>query len=95
MAGRSRRPNRPQRADATLRRILDDIDPDRIRHTIETLVGFGTRHTLSTQSDPKRGIGAARDWIFHELQGYAAASGGRMSVEIRSKRTPAVLLVPG
>ena len=37
---------------------------DRIRHTIETLVGFGTRHTLSTQTDPHRGIGAARDWIF-------------------------------
>jgi hypothetical protein len=76
--------NRPQRADATLRRIIDDIDPDRIRHTIETLVGFGTRHTLSTQSDPNRGIGAARDWIFHELQGYAAASGGRMTVEVQS-----------
>src|SRR3954470_19499106 len=53
--------NRPQRADATLRRILDDIDPDRIRNTIETLVGFGTRHTLSTQTDDSFGIGAARD----------------------------------
>jgi hypothetical protein len=28
-----------------------------------TLVSFGTRHTLSSQDDPKRGIGAARDWI--------------------------------
>src|SRR3954447_5822352 len=76
--------NRPQRADATLRRIIDDIDPDRIRRTIETLVGFGTRHTLSTQTDPNRGIGAARDWIFAELQRYAATSGGRMTVEIQS-----------
>jgi hypothetical protein len=75
--------DRPQQADATLQRILADIDPDRIRHTIETLVGFGTRHTLSTQTDPERGIGAARDWIFAELQGYAAASGGRMTVEIQ------------
>lgn len=77
------RPDRPQQADATLQRILADIDPARIRHTIETLVGFGTRHTLSTQTDPRRGIGAARDWIFAELQGYAAASGGRMTVEIQ------------
>jgi hypothetical protein len=76
--------NRPQAADATLRGILRDIDPARIRHTIETLVGFGTRHTMSTQTDPNRGIGAARDWIFNELQSYAATSGGRMTVEIQS-----------
>src|SRR5262245_17777766 len=76
--------NRPQNADATLRGILRDIDPDRIRHTIETLGGFGTRHTLSTQTDPARGIGAARDWIFHELQSYAERSNGRMKVEIQS-----------
>ena len=80
--------NRPQRADATLRRILDDIDPDRIQHTIETLVGFGTRHTLSTQDSPTQGIGAARDWIFRELQSYAATSGGRMTVEIQSYTQP-------
>jgi len=78
------RPNRPQPADATLRQILSDVDPARVRHTIETLVGFGTRHTLSTQTDPQRGIGAARDWIFHELQDYAASSRGRMSVQIQS-----------
>src|SRR3954447_16152500 len=80
--------NRPQRPDATLRRIVHDIDPDRIRRTIETLVGFGTRHTLSTQTDPNRGIGAARDWIFSELQSYAARSGGRMTVEIQSYVQP-------
>ena len=82
------RPNRPQHADRTLRRILADIDPDRVRHTIETLVRFGTRHTLSTQTDPHRGIGAARDWIFAEFQRYAAASGGRMTVEIQSYVQP-------
>jgi hypothetical protein len=78
------RPNRPQHADRALRRILDDVDPERIRHTVETLVGFGTRHTLSTQTDPDRGIGAARDWILSELQSYAAASGGRMTAEVQS-----------
>jgi hypothetical protein len=80
--------NQPQRADRTLRGILRDVDPRRIRHTIETLVGFGTRHTLSTQTDPNRGIGAARDWIFNELQSYAATSGGRMTVEIQSYTQP-------
>src|SRR6476469_8895909 len=52
--------NRPQPADATRRHILREIDPRRNPHTIETLVGFGTRHTMSTQTDPHRGIGAAR-----------------------------------
>src|SRR6478672_6939777 len=80
--------NQPQRPDRTLRAILRDVDPSRIRHTIETLVGFGTRHTLSTQTNPTRGIGAARDWIFQELQSYAATSGGRMTVEIQSYTQP-------
>ena len=53
------------------------------------LAGFGTRHTLSSQTDPVRGIGAARDWIFDTLQGYAAASGGRMTVEKQSFVQPA------
>src|SRR4051794_31059098 len=86
--------NRPQRADATLRRIVDDIDPDRIRHTIETLVGFGTRHTLSTQSDPNRGIGAARDWIAAQYGQYAAASGGRMTVQVQSFIQPPASRIP-
>src|SRR4051812_9264094 len=43
------------------------------------LVGFGTRHTLSTQDDPQRGIGAARDYIFEQFQQSAATSNGRMT----------------
>jgi len=40
----------------------DDVSEARLRARVEQLVGFGTRHTLSTQHDPKRGIGAARVW---------------------------------
>ena len=58
--------------------------PHRIQSDITKLVGFGTRHTLSSQTDPNRGIGAARDWIFDQLQSYAAASGGRMTVQKQS-----------
>jgi len=50
-----------------LRAILREIDPKRVEATIRKLVSFGTRHTLSVQDDPNRGIGAARDWIFAEL----------------------------
>jgi hypothetical protein len=38
------------------------VSPAQLRHTIEALVSFGTRHTLSSQTDPKRGIGAALGW---------------------------------
>lgn len=71
-------------ADAELREILAAIDPDRIRATVEKLVSFGTRHTLSSQDDPERGIGAARDWIARRMRRYAARSGGRMTVSVPS-----------
>ncbi|HET7409006.1 MAG TPA: hypothetical protein VFJ13_02295, partial [Paracoccaceae bacterium] len=35
-------------------------DPQALRSSVETLVSFGTRHTLSDADDPDRGIGAAR-----------------------------------
>jgi len=46
------------------------------------------------QDDPNRGIGAARDWIFAELQRYAAASGGRMTVELQSFIQPVSSRIP-
>src|ERR1700710_100122 len=70
------RRNRPQPPDGELRSILRAIDPARIEANIRKLVSFGTRHTLSSQDDPNRGIGAARDWIFDTMSSYAAASGG-------------------
>jgi hypothetical protein len=65
-------------------RMLREIDARNVERTIRRLVGFGTRNTLSAQDDPARGIGAARDWIYKELQTYAADSGGRLRVELQS-----------
>jgi hypothetical protein len=73
-----------QPPDEQLRLLLRDVDRRRIEATVRRLAGFGTRHTLSSQDDPLRGIGAARDWIHAELQRYAAASAGRMTVELQS-----------
>jgi Peptidase family M28 len=69
---------------ADVRKALDSVDPRSLERYDRALVGFGTRHTLSTQDDPNRGIGAARDWILAELQGIAATTDGRMSVELQS-----------
>jgi hypothetical protein len=60
----------------------------------KTLVGFGTRHTASSQTDPVRGIGAARDWIFNQFNQIAATSGGRMSVAKQSFVQPASSRIP-
>jgi hypothetical protein len=78
------RPLTPQRPSRALRALLADIDPRRIEAIVRRLAAFGTRHTLSSQDDPVRGIGAARDWIYDQFVGYAAASGGRMTVEKQS-----------
>ncbi|MFM9447862.1 M20/M25/M40 family metallo-hydrolase [Streptomyces acidiscabies] len=78
------RPATAQPPSRELRSLLKELDPARIEATIRALVSFGTRHTLSTQDDPARGIGAARDWIQAQLRSYAAESGGRMTVELQS-----------
>ncbi|MEU0597402.1 M20/M25/M40 family metallo-hydrolase [Streptomyces sp. NPDC006393] len=78
------RPATAQRPSRELRALLAEIDQDRIESIVHRLAAFGTRHTLSTQDDPERGIGAARDWIYAEMKKYAAASGGRMTVELQS-----------
>ncbi|MET7879357.1 M20/M25/M40 family metallo-hydrolase [Micromonospora profundi] len=78
------RPARPQRPDRELRDLLRQVDPRRVEAIVRRLAAFGTRHTLSDQDDPHRGIGAARDWIYARMQEYAATSGGRMTVELQS-----------
>src|SRR4051794_16055884 len=83
-----------QSPDRQLRALLREIDPHRIRAIVTRLAAFGTRHTLSSQDDPVRGIGAARDWIYEQLRGYAAASGGRMTVELQSFIQPVSPRVP-
>jgi hypothetical protein len=52
-------------------KIVDEVSEARIRATIEKLVSFGTRNTMSNADDPEHGVGAARQWIFKELQGYS------------------------
>jgi Zn-dependent M28 family amino/carboxypeptidase len=42
-------------------------DPAHLKASVEKLVSFGTRHTLSDPDNPTRGIGAARRWFAGEL----------------------------
>jgi len=57
-------------------------DARNIEHDVRTLVGFGTRHTLSDPDDPERGIGAARRWIENEFRTISKEyHDGRLEVE--------------
>ena len=56
--------------DAKLRAIIAPVSQAQLRNTIESLVSFGTRHTLSSQTDPKRGIGAALNWTEGQFKSF-------------------------
>jgi hypothetical protein len=70
----------PPSPDAKLRAIIASVSQQQLRHTIETLVSFGTRHTLSSQTNPKRGIGAALEWTRGEFQKDSAACGNCLTI---------------
>lgn len=57
-----------------------EVSEGRMRADVEKLVSFGTRHTLSSDTDPKRGIGAARRWAADELRKTSKACGGCLEV---------------
>src|SRR5215212_5005511 len=78
----------------TVANIVREIDARNVEATIRKLVSFGTRNTLSEQNDPKRGIGAARDWLYAEFLKAAEASNGRMTVEKQSYEQPKAARVP-
>lgn len=72
--------------------------PTRLQADVEKLVSFGTRHTLSSATDPKRGIGAARTWGAAELARIGKDCGGcitvsRISQNFTGPRAPGGVVV--
>jgi hypothetical protein len=65
---------------------LPSPSPARLKASVSALVGFGTRHTLSTTTDPKRGIGAARGWAAQQFEAIGRDCGGCIKVERISRR---------
>ncbi len=78
--------------------IIHKVSPDELRTDITTLVGFGTRHTLSDTTSPTRGIGAARAWVKSRFAADAAACNNCLSIEtpeytVSGDRLPAPALI--
>jgi hypothetical protein len=59
-----------------------DVDEKAMRGLIEQLVACGTRLSLSSWSDAKRGIGCGRDRIAARLKEIARDSGGKLQVVV-------------
>ena len=57
-----------------------DVSQERLRADVEKLVSFGTRHTLSEQDNPTRGIGAAVDWGLAEFERISDRCGDCLTV---------------
>ena len=60
----------PPSVDARLRQIVEPVSGPQMKRTVAKLVSFGTRHTLSSQTDKKRGIGAAVRWAEGEMKSF-------------------------
>jgi hypothetical protein len=74
---------KPAVADPAIQSALREISAEQIRHTVETLVGFGNRNTLGGMEGNTSGGGvkAAADWIEQELKRYSAACRGCLEVK--------------
>ena len=68
--------------DPQIEKMVSEVSADSMQATIKQLVAFGTRNTLSSTTDPKRGIGAARNWILSRFNFFAAASDGRLTAKL-------------
>ena len=101
-AARAQAPAIRPDADPRIQALVAAISTERLKALDTTLVGFGTRNTLSNQTSTTRGIGAARQWIFDELKKsspklqvsfdtYQIAQQGRITRPVELRNVMAVL----
>ena len=86
--------------DSEIEQMVRQVNSDSLQGYIKNLVAFGTRNTLSTQTDSRRGIGAARKWVLSKFIEFARQSNGRLSAFIDTttlqpdgKRVDSILLL--
>jgi hypothetical protein len=58
--------------------LVGKVESSRLRRSVERLVSFGTRHTLSDFRSETRGIGAARRWLAAEVEALTRLPGSRL-----------------
>jgi len=60
----------PSAQDQRLAKLAAEVSAARMKADVARLVSFGTRHTLSSQTDPKRGIGASLRWAEGQFRSF-------------------------
>jgi hypothetical protein len=65
--------------DPDIEQMVKEINADSLQAYIRSMVSFKTRSTVSSTTDSKTGIGAARNWVLAKFSQFAAGSGGRLS----------------
>lgn len=68
--------------DPEIEKMVAEVSTDSLQSYINTLVAFGTRNTLSSQTNSGRGIGAARNWVLKKFNAFAIQSSGRLTAKI-------------
>ena len=84
-------------ADPAIAAALNQIEEARVRKTIETLVAFGTRSTISsmeTDLPPGIGVTAAADWIFGQFEAISKECGGCLEVKRDTFTNPVAERIP-
>ena len=69
-------------SDPEIKKMVSEVRATNMEATINKLVSFGTRHTLSDTKSNTRGIGAAQRWVKAEFDKYALGSNGRLTAKI-------------
>lgn len=68
--------------DQQIEEMVKQVSADSLKAYINRLVGFGTRSTLSSTADRKKGIGAAREWVVQKFNEFAKNSNGRLTAYV-------------
>jgi hypothetical protein len=88
--------------DVDVSKLVASISEARMEQLLRTLVGFGTRNTLSDTTSTTRGIGVARQWILDELtrtspklqvsfDTHQIPKGGRITRDVELRNIVAIL----
>ena len=89
--------------DPRITALVASVSEDRLARLVRTLASYDTRNLMSNPDPAGRGIGAARQWIFDELQGSSprlqvsfdtyrvAPQGQRILREVELRNVVAVL----
>ncbi len=83
--------------DPAIAAALRQVSADRVRATIEKLVGFHNRNTLSSMDKdlkPGEGVLAAADWIESQFKSYSDACGGCLEVRRDTFTAPVQRRIP-